>query len=111
MADRKLVMGLQFYPRGGSAQVTRYLMAALANDGWTGSLVAGSLGSPGEDTHAGTFFEGLDLQVVDYTPSRTAYEAGGDAFSVADPMHPSYEDRADVPDQVLAAVKGFQKPA
>ncbi len=97
-------MWLQFYPRGGSAQVARYLMAALAQDGWTGSLVAGSLGSPGEDTHAGTFFEGLDVAEVDYTSSRSAYETGGDVFSVADPMHPSYEDRADVPDQVLAAV-------
>ncbi len=84
--------------------MARYLMAALAEDGWTGSLVAGSLGSPGEDTHARTFFEGLDVVDVDYTPSRTAYEAGGDVFSVADPMHPSYEDRADVPDQLLAAV-------
>ena len=40
-------MGLLFFPRGGSAQVTRYLAAALADAGWAVSLVSGSLGCPG----------------------------------------------------------------
>jgi len=97
-------MGLQFFPRGGSAQVTRYLMAALRDRGWTASLVAGSLGDAGQDTHAGTFFAGLDVTPLDYTLAATTFEAGGDPFTAPVPMHPSYEDRADVPDRLLAAV-------
>ena len=60
-------MGLLFFPRGGSAQVARYLAVALGDAGWSVPLVAGSLGAPGEDTHAPTFFGGLDLHYLDYT--------------------------------------------
>lgn len=34
-------MGLLFFPRGGSAQVARYLSAALMRSGWSVDLVAG----------------------------------------------------------------------
>lgn len=97
-------MGIQFYPRGGSAQVARYLLCALRDAGWTVSLAAGSLGPPGLETNADTFFQGLDVNAVDYTASSRAFDAGDDPFAVADPMHPSYEDRADVPDRLLASV-------
>jgi glycosyltransferase involved in cell wall biosynthesis len=97
-------MGLLFFPRGGSAQVARYLSIALADADWSVELVAGSLGAPGEDTHAPTFFDGVALQHLDYTAAVAAFDAGGSAVAAPVPMHPSYEDRADAPDVVFAAV-------
>ena len=104
MATGTIVMGLLFFPRGGSAQVTRYLAAALGEAGWSVSLVAGSLGAPGQDTHAPTFFAGTDLQHVDYTAAVAAFATGASAVAAPVPMHPSYEDREGAPDPVLAAV-------
>jgi glycosyltransferase involved in cell wall biosynthesis len=104
MAAGKIVMGLLFFPRGGSAQVTRYLAAALGDAGWSVSLVAGSLGAPGQGTHAPTFFAGIDLQYLDYTAAVAAFETGASAVAAPVPMHPSYEDRQGAPDPVLAAV-------
>ena len=97
-------MGLLFYPRGGSAQVIRYLAAALAGERWETSLVCGSLGEPGDRRHARTFFAGLDVAAVDYRPAVEAWERGRDPLAEPVPMHPSYEDRPDVPDRVFAAV-------
>lgn len=97
-------MGLLFYPRGGSAYVVRYLSPALARAGWSVSLAVGSLGSPGEETHAPTFFDGLDVHVLDATDALRTFEAGGDPIAAASPMHPSYEDRPDVPDVIFASV-------
>lgn len=96
-------MGIQFFPRGGSAQVARYLLHALRDAGWTVSLAAGSLGGRGLETNAATFFDGLDVYGVDYTAASGAFDAG-DATFAGDPMHPSYEDRPDVADGLLAAV-------
>jgi D-inositol-3-phosphate glycosyltransferase len=104
MAKGRVVMGLLFFPRGGSAQVTRYLAPALIETGWDVSVVAGSLGAAGEETHAPTFFDGIDLRYVDYTDAFRVHRAGGSAVAAPVPMHPSYEDRGDVPDVVLASV-------
>ncbi len=100
----RVVMGLLFFPRGGSAQVTRYLALALQQARWSVSLVAGSLGRPGEGTHAPTFFDGIPLRHLDYTAAADAAGSGADPFNGSVPMHPSYEDRVDAPDVVLAAV-------
>lgn len=97
-------MGLWFYPRGGSSQVARYLSSRLAHAGWNVTLVAGSLGGPGDATNAVTFFPDVDLHAVDYTPAVNAHRKGDDALCEAVPMHASYEDRGDVPDRFLAAV-------
>jgi glycosyltransferase involved in cell wall biosynthesis len=97
-------MGLLFFPRGGSAYVVRYLSPALARAGWSVSLAVGSLGAPGAQTHAPTFFDGLDVYILDSTDAVRVFEAGGDAIAAPQPMHPSYEDRAGVPDVVFAAV-------
>ena len=97
-------MGLLFYPRGGSAQVIKYLAAALEGQGWSAELVCGSLGAPGERTHAQTFFEGIEVHAADYTPAVEAYERGEDPIAFDFPMHPSFEDRPGVPDRVFAAV-------
>jgi hypothetical protein len=66
-------MGLLFFPRGGSAYVVRYLSKALARASWSVSLAVGSLGVAGEETHASTFFDGLDVQVVDSTDAVRAF--------------------------------------
>ncbi|MFO7591005.1 MAG: glycosyltransferase family 4 protein [Acidimicrobiia bacterium] len=100
----RVVMGLLFSPRGGSAYVVRYLSPALARAGWSVSLAVGSHGAVGEETHAPTFFDGLDVHPLDYTAAIRAFEAGGDAIAAPRPMHPSYEDRAGVPDVVFASV-------
>ena len=97
-------MGLLFFPRGGSAQVARYLVPALTDAGWSASLVGGSLGPPGEGTHAPTFYGAIDLRHLDYSDAVQAFEAGGSAVAAPVPMHPSFEDRADAPDVVLSAV-------
>lgn len=97
-------MGLVFFPRGGSAQVARYLSTALVDAGWPVSLVAGSLGSPGQETHAPTFFAGTRVHHLDYSDAARAFATGGSALAAPVPMHPSFEDREDAPDVVFAAV-------
>jgi hypothetical protein len=97
-------MGLLFFPRGGSAQVARYLSTALAEAGWSVELVTGSLGGAGEETHAPTFFPGTPVQHLDYSDAVRAFEAGGSAIGAPVPMHPSYEHREDAPDVVFSAV-------
>ena len=97
-------MALLFYPRGGSAEVTRYLSWALPGVGWDVSLVCGSLGAAGMPTHAATFFSGLSLTAADYGPAVRAHAVGGDSLEQEVPMHPSFEDRGDGADPVFAAV-------
>ncbi len=101
---RRVTMGLLFYPRGGSAQVIRYLAAALKDGGWSPNLVCGSLGKPGERTHAETFFSGIEVTAGDYGPAVAAFEAGRDPIAEPFGMHPSFEDRPGVPDRLFAAV-------
>jgi glycosyltransferase involved in cell wall biosynthesis len=99
-------MGVLFYPRGGSAQVARYLSAALEREGWDVSLLCGSLGRPGDRTHAETFYAGMDVHAVDYNPAFEAFENGRDPIAEPVPFHPSFEHQPDVrvPDRVFAAV-------
>jgi D-inositol-3-phosphate glycosyltransferase len=103
-ASRHVAMGLLFYPRGGSAQVARYLSRALEQKGWSAALLSGSLGEPGERAHAPTFYSGIDVTTVDYDPAIRAYHEGRDPLAERVPMHPSFEDQLDVPDRVFAAV-------
>lgn len=83
----RILTGLLFFPRGGSAQVARALALELPAHGWDVTLVSGSTGAGLGD--AETFYDGIDLHAVD--------------FSVGDaPMHPSYEDRPGAPDRCFA---------
>lgn len=93
-------MGLMFFPRGGSAQVARYLGRALSDLGWDLTLATGSLGAPGGNSHAESFFAGLDVRPLDYTASAVA----PDPLAADPPFHPSYEDRPGAPDRIFAAV-------
>lgn len=97
-------MGLLFFPRGGSAQVVRYLRRALRQRGWSVPLVTGSLGEPGDETHAATFFDAAGLHVMDYTDAVEAHSRGENPFAVPEPMHPSYEDRPNAPDRIFTAL-------
>ena len=99
-STHRVLMALLFFPRGGSAQVMRYLARFLPRAGWAPRIVGGSLGAPGELSHAETFFEGIDLRAVDYTASADA----PDPLAADPPFQPSYEDRAGAPDRVMAAV-------
>ena len=63
-------MALLFFPRGGSAQVARYMARALPMAGWDVRLLSGSLGALGDATNAETFFSGIDVQAVDYSAAR-----------------------------------------
>jgi glycosyltransferase involved in cell wall biosynthesis len=94
-------MALMFFPRGGSAQVARYVARFLPDAGWDVTLVAGSLGGEGEASNAHEFFEGVsDLRAVDYTAARDA----PDPLAADPPFQPSFEDRPGAPDKVFAAV-------
>jgi len=104
MVRARVVMGLLFFPRGGSAYVTRYLSRSLAKSGWEVPIVCGSLGLPGAETHAPTFFASADVHDVDYTDALNAFRAGGSAIAAPVPMQPSFEDRVDAPDAVLSSV-------
>jgi glycosyltransferase involved in cell wall biosynthesis len=94
------VSALFFFPRGGSAQVTRSLARALPAAGWQLALAAGSLGRAGEPTHAASFFAGVDVHPLDYSPALELAEP----LAARIPFPPSYEDRPDAPDRVFAAV-------
>src|SRR3989440_2729164 len=93
-------MAVSFFPRGGSAQVMRYLARSLPESGWKPTLLTGSLGEPGDPSHAETFYSGIDVRAVDYTPSAEA----DDPLAADPPFQPSYEDRPGAPDRVFAAV-------
>ena len=97
---RRVLMALMFVPRGGSAQVTRYLAAALPPHGWQPTVVCGSLGAAGDESHAETFFAGLDVVPVSYDGALDE----DDPLLADPPMHPSFEDRPGAPDRVFASV-------
>jgi hypothetical protein len=96
----RVVSALFFFPRGGSAQVARALCRTLPTIGWEVSLAAGSLGSAGEQGHAPSFFSGVDVVSVDYSPARRL----ADPTAAIVPFQPSYEDRPGAPDRVFAVV-------
>jgi glycosyltransferase involved in cell wall biosynthesis len=104
-------MGLMFYPRGGSAQVARYLSRALVESGWEVVLAAGSLGTPGQQTHSATFFDGLHVEAADYTPALERFGRGEDQLAGPVPFHGSFEDREAAPDPVFAALDAEQARA
>jgi glycosyltransferase involved in cell wall biosynthesis len=101
----KLLIGIYFYPRGGSAHVNRALAAELERDGFEVTVVSGSRSDLGEHALASSFYSGLDLRTVDFTPALASGDPmrfdGGPGTA---PMHGSYEDRADAEDPVLASL-------
>ena len=102
MAGGRVVMGLFFFPRGGSAYVARYLSHALTEAGRDVSLVSGSLADAGPTARAETFFAGIDVHPLDFT-SATRVPAG-EAGPLAAHLPISFEDRDDASEVWLAAV-------
>jgi glycosyltransferase involved in cell wall biosynthesis len=92
---RRVLMGLQFFPRGGSAHVANNLARALPQHGWDVSVVSGSLSIPGRPGDASEFYRGLDVHPVDMTGALDAL----DPLRADPPLHPSYEARDDAPDR------------
>src|SRR5687767_1224149 len=93
-------MALAFFPRGGSAHVTRNLATALGGAGWDVTVLSGSLSRPGEHGDAKEFYAGVDVRPLDMTAALSA----PDPMAVEPPMHPSFEDRSGAPDRVFAAL-------
>jgi glycosyltransferase involved in cell wall biosynthesis len=104
MARGSVLQGFSFFPRGGSAQVVRYLTAALLDAGWTTRIAAGSLGVAGSPSHAETFFAGLPTSTADFTPALEAWQRGEDPLDQPVPLHASYEDKPGAPDRIFTAV-------
>ena len=97
---RRVCSAVFFFPRGGSAQVARALARALPVRGWQVALATGSLGEPGEPTHAACFYAGVEVAPVDYSPALRF----ADPLAAAVPFQPSYEDRPGSADRVFAMV-------
>ena len=102
----KVLMAIAFYPRGGSAQVVRYLARALTARGHNVLIVAGSLKGADPTSDAAKFYDGLPLVEVDYTKAAAGFAAGlnpmSGRFDV--PFPPSYEDKPGAPDRVFYRV-------
>ncbi|MDQ1630416.1 MAG: D-inositol-3-phosphate glycosyltransferase [Frankiaceae bacterium] len=102
--DPRVLMALMFWPRGGSAQVVRYLAPALGDAGWPVRLVTGSRGPADEPGNARSFFAGQDVVPVDFSAALACAERGDDPLDQPVPLHPSFEDRPGAPDRVFAGV-------
>jgi glycosyltransferase involved in cell wall biosynthesis len=107
--DKRLLSGVIFSPRGGSAHVTRALARELLGRGWTVRLVAGSRSDLGGEADARIFYRGLDLRPVDFARALRQGDAlrPGDSGEVT-PMHPSFEQRPGAPDPVFAALDDLE---
>jgi glycosyltransferase involved in cell wall biosynthesis len=101
IANPNLLMGFYFFPRGGSAQVARYLCRALVGCRWEPTLFTGSMGAIAQSSNAHRFFSGIRCQSLDYSSALAHWRAGGDAMAAAVPMHASYEDKTGVPDRIF----------
>src|SRR5882757_2430512 len=100
-----VLIGLYFYPRGGSAHATRALAREMRRQGIGVTLVTGSRSDLGESADAHEFYAGLEPVAVDFTPALASPDPlrfrGGPGTA---PIHGSYEDRPGAPDAVLASL-------
>jgi glycosyltransferase involved in cell wall biosynthesis len=101
----RVVSGTLFFPRGGSAYVTRALARGLADVGADVTLVAGSRHDLGELSDARGFYGDprIALHEVDFTPalqSRDPMTYLGPQGTA--PLQPSFEDRPGAPDRMFA---------
>jgi glycosyltransferase involved in cell wall biosynthesis len=101
---RRVLSGILFSPRGGSAHVTRALLRELANRDWSVRLIAGSRSDLGGDADARLFYDGLDLLPVDFSRALGEPDPVDPADRGIFPMHPSFEQRPDAPDRVFASL-------
>ena len=102
---QKVLMGIYFYPRGGSAGATRALARQLEVQGLEVTVLAGSRTDLGAIADAGHFYRGLDVRPVRFTaalamPKPLSFSGPPGTA----PMHGSFEDRPGAPDAVLASL-------
>jgi glycosyltransferase involved in cell wall biosynthesis len=101
----KVLMGIYFFPRGGSAHVCRALAREFERNDFEVGVVSGSRSDLGELALASSFYSGLDVRPVDFTPALRSADAlrhSGPAGTA--PIHGSYEDRPGAEDPVLACI-------
>ena len=101
----RVLMGIYFHPRGGSAQNARSICRELGRNGLRVTLLSGSRTDLGAPADARSFYAGLDLRAVDFTPALRS----GDPLHYAGPagtapIHGSYEERPGAEDAVLASL-------
>ncbi|HEX5527684.1 MAG TPA: glycosyltransferase family 4 protein [Solirubrobacterales bacterium] len=99
----RVLTGIYFSPRGGSAQACRSIVRELVRNGFEVTLLAGSRSDLGPTALAQSFYAGLDLRAVDFTPairSPDPLRYRGPAGTA--PIHCSYEDRPGAEDVVFA---------
>jgi glycosyltransferase involved in cell wall biosynthesis len=101
----RVVSGTLFFPRGGSAFVTRALATGLSRQGIDVTLLAGSRSDRGAISDARSFYAGIDLHTMDFTAALGSTDPMG-AAGVAGhgPAHPSFEDRPGAADRIFAAL-------
>jgi len=103
-ATERLLMGIYFYPRGGSSHSARAIARELGVNGFEVTLLSGSRSDLGEESRAESFYKGIDLRAIDFTPSvRSADPLRHRGPAGTAPIHGSYEDRPGAPDRVLAS--------
>jgi glycosyltransferase involved in cell wall biosynthesis len=101
----KLLMGIYFYPRGGSAHVCRATAEQFGRNGFDVTVVSGSRSDLGDLALASGFYSGLDVRSVDFTPAlRSGDPLGFEGGDGTGPMHGSDEDRPGAEDPVLAGL-------
>jgi glycosyltransferase involved in cell wall biosynthesis len=101
----KLLMGIYFYPRGGSAHVCRAIAKEFERNEFEVTVLSGSRSDLDEHTDASSFYAGLDLRAVDFAPAlRSADSLHFEGGVGTAPIQGSYEDRLEAEDPVLAAV-------
>jgi glycosyltransferase involved in cell wall biosynthesis len=101
----KVLMGIYFYPRGGSAHSARALARQLEVQGFDLTLLSGSRTDLGPLADASAFYAGLDVRPVDFTPAlRSAQPLDYVGPACTAPMHGSFENRPDAPDAVLTSL-------
>ena len=94
-------MGLLFFPRGGSAQVVRYLSRSLPGAGW--DVDASPAARWARRASSRTPAPSSRASTCTRSTTRASLEAD-DPVAADPPFHPSYEDRPGAPDRVFASV-------
>ncbi len=101
----KLLIGIYFYPRGGSAHVCRAIARQFERNDFEVTVLSGSRSDLDEHTHASSFYSGLDLRPVDFAASlRSDDPLHFEGLAGTAPIQGSYEDRHEAEDPVLASI-------
>jgi glycosyltransferase involved in cell wall biosynthesis len=104
MATMHVVSAIMFFPRGGSAGVTRAFARGLRLRGVEVRLLAGSRSDLGPHGDARDYY-GSDVLPVSFDAALASGDPLGYEGPVGTaPLHPSYEQRDDAPDRVFATL-------